>query len=147
MIEIADVFRRFADGYLSAKDAVERLFPGLFAVAAYMDLRRLPELFSGFKRRRGRRPTLYPAACSPQAWAAAPPIALIQASLGLEFDSSMRQIRLRNPRLPDFLDEVRISNLGLAGSSVDLELHRHGDKVSVRVSRTRGEVHVAAVYT
>jgi glycogen debranching enzyme len=129
------------------KDAVERILHGLFDTAAYMELRRLPELFCGFKRRSGRGPTLYPVACSPQAWAAATPFALIQATLGLEFDSSKSQIRLRNPRLPDFLDEVKISNLGFAGASVDLELHRHGHEVSVRVSRTHGEVHVAAVYT
>ena len=101
-------------GRYDFKDAVERIFRGLFDTAAYMDLRRLPELFCGFKRRRGRGPTLYPVACSPQAWAAATPFALIQAALGLEFDSSKCEIRLRNPRLPDFLDEVRISNLGLA---------------------------------
>lgn len=129
------------------KGALERVFRGLFDTAGYMDLRRLPELFCGFKRRRGRGPTLYPVACSPQAWAAATPFALIQASLGLEFDSSKCEIRLRNPRLPAFLDEVAISNLGLAGSSVDLELHRHGEEVSVRVSRSRGKVQVAAVYS
>lgn len=128
------------------KGAVDRVFRGLFDAAVYMDLRRLPELFCGFKRRRGRGPTLYPVACSPQAWAAATPFALVQASLGLEFDSMKREIRLRNPRLPTFLDEVTIRNLGLAGSSVDLELHRHGAEVSVRVSRSQGEVHVAAVY-
>ena len=105
-----------------------------------------PELFCGFKRRRGRGPTLYPVACSPQAWAAATPFALVQASLGLEFDSSKCEIRLRNPRLPAFLDEVMIRNLRLAGSSVDLELHRYDGEVSVRVSRSQGEVHVAAVY-
>lgn len=114
----------------NCKDAIERIFRGLFDTAAYMDLRRLPELFCGFKRRRRRGPTLYPVACSPQAWAAATPFALIQAALGLEFDSNNCQIRLRNPRLPDFLDEVRIGNLGLARSSVDIELHRHGDEVS-----------------
>ena len=118
----------------------------LFDAAVYMDLRRLPELFCGFKRRRGRGPALYPVACSPQAWAAATPFALVQASLGLEFDSSKCEIRLRNPRLPAFLDEVMIRNLRLAGSSVDLELHRYDGEVSVRVSRSQGEVHVAAVY-
>ena len=70
----------------NCKDAIERIFRGLFDTAAYMDLRRLPELFCGFKRRRRRGPTLYPVACSPQAWAAATPFALIQAALGLEFD-------------------------------------------------------------
>ena len=128
------------------KSAVDRVFRGLFDAAIYMDLRRLPELFCGFKRRRGRGPTLYPVACSPQAWAAATPFALIQASLGLEFDSVKCDIRLRNPRLPAFLDKVLIRNLRLACSSVDLELNRHGDEVSVRVSRSQGEVHVSAVY-
>ena len=111
-----------------------------------MDLRRLPELFCGFKRRRGRGPTLYPVACSPQAWAAATPFALIPASLGLEFDSAKCEIKLRNPHLPAFLDIVTIRNLRLSGSSVDLELNRHDSEVSVRVSRRQGEVHVAAVY-
>jgi len=36
------------------KRAVERIFQGLFDTASYMDLRRLPELFCGFTRRRGR---------------------------------------------------------------------------------------------
>ena len=33
-----------------------------------------------------RGPTLYPVACSPQAWASATPFALLEAALGLEFD-------------------------------------------------------------
>ena len=49
--------------------AATRIFQGLFDAATYMDLRRLPELFCGFPRFRGRGPTLYPVACSPQAWA------------------------------------------------------------------------------
>src|SRR5262249_45902220 len=49
------------------KGAVERVFKGMFEAAQYMDLRRLPELFCGFQRGRGRGPTLYPVACSPPA--------------------------------------------------------------------------------
>src|SRR5262249_27086635 len=60
------------------KRAVEQVFQGLFDTASYMDLRRLPELFCGFARRRGRGPTLYPVACAPQAWASAPPFTLIE---------------------------------------------------------------------
>ena len=52
----------------------------LFAAASYMDLRRLPELFCGFRRARGQAPTLYPVACSPQAWASATPFTLLQAA-------------------------------------------------------------------
>ena len=42
------------------KNAVMRVFGGLFDAAVYMDLRRLPELYCGFQRSRGRGPTLYP---------------------------------------------------------------------------------------
>ena len=68
------------------KRPVDQLFKGLFDAATYMDLRRLPELFCGFQRQRNRGPTLYPVACSPQAWASATPFSLIEASLGLELD-------------------------------------------------------------
>ena len=61
-----------------------RLFGALFDAASYMDLRRLPELFCGFPRREHNGPTHYPVACSPQAWASATPLCLLQASLGLE---------------------------------------------------------------
>src|SRR5262249_28281104 len=55
------------------KAAAQRVFRGLFDAAEYMDFRRLPELFCGFQRSRARGPTLYPVACSPQAWSAATP--------------------------------------------------------------------------
>ena len=71
--------------------AVEQVFKGLFDAATYMDLRRLPELFCGFQRQRGRGPTLYPVACAPQAWASATPFSLLEASLGLEFDPRKRR--------------------------------------------------------
>ena len=59
-----------------AKLPIEKLFCGLFSAATYMDQRRLPELFCGFQRQRGHGPTLYPVACSPQAWASATPFSL-----------------------------------------------------------------------
>ena len=97
------------------KHSVEQVFKGLFDAATYMDLRRLPELFCGFQRERRRGPTLYPVACAPQAWASAAPFTLIQASLGLEFEPGKNEIRLRNPRLPAFLDEIIVRNLATRG--------------------------------
>jgi glycogen debranching enzyme len=129
------------------KQELERVFRGLFDAATYMDLRRLPELFCGFQRRRGRGPTLYPVACAPQAWASGTPFTLIQASLGLEFDPDANEIRLRNPRLPAFLDEVFIRDLRLGKSTVDLILHRHGNDVGLQVLRKEGSIRVSAVYT
>ena len=127
------------------KHSVEQLFKGLFGAASYMDLRRLPELFCGFHRERRRGPTLYPVACSPQAWASATPFTLLEASLGLEFDAQAGEIRLRNPHLPDFLNDVILRDLQLGGSSVDLRLRRHGDDVSLEVMRTRGRIQVSIV--
>ena len=61
------------------KQPVERLFDGLFSAGTYMEHRRLPELFCGFRRQHGHGPTLYPVACAPQAWASATPFALLRS--------------------------------------------------------------------
>jgi glycogen debranching enzyme len=127
------------------KDSVEQVFKGLFDAAAYMDLRRLPELFCGFRREKQRGPTLYPVACAPQAWASATPFTLLEAALGLEFDAQRGEIRLRNPRLPGFINEVILRELQLGPSSVDLRVRRHGDDVSLEVLRTRGRIQVSIV--
>jgi glycogen debranching enzyme len=127
------------------KHSVEHVFKGLFEAATYMDLRRLPELFCGFQRERRRGPTLYPVACAPQAWASATPFTLLEAALGLEFDAARGEIRLRNPRLPAFLNEVVLRDLQLGPSSVDLRVRRHGEDVSLEVLHTRGRIQVSIV--
>jgi glycogen debranching enzyme len=129
------------------KHSVEHLFKGLFDAASYMDLRRLPELFCGFQREKRRGPTLYPVACAPQAWASATPFTLLEATLGLEFDVQRGEIRLRDPRLPAFLNEVVLRDLQLGASSVDLRIRRHGEQVSLDVMRTRGQIQVSIVLT
>ncbi|TMK04771.1 MAG: amylo-alpha-1,6-glucosidase [Alphaproteobacteria bacterium] len=127
------------------KRSLERMFAGLFDAATYFEMRRLPELFCGFQRSRGRGPTHYPVACSPQAWASATPFTLIEASLGLQFDPAANEIRLRNPRLPPFLDELVLRNLMLKQSSVDLKVRRHANEVSVEILERRGQIQVSAV--
>jgi glycogen debranching enzyme len=118
-----------------------RVFGGLFAAAKYMDLRRLPELFCGFQRQRQRRPTLYPVACAPQAWASAVPFALLAASLGFEFDSERMEVRLRNPQLPPFLEEVTIKSLRLKNADADISVRRgSNDDVALEVIRSNGTV-------
>jgi glycogen debranching enzyme len=129
------------------KHSVAHLFKGLFDAASYMDQRRLPELFCGFQRERRRGPTLYPVACAPQAWASATPFTLLEAALGLEFDAGRGEIRLRDPRLPAFLNEVVFRDLKLGASSVDLRVRRHDGEVSLEVLRTRGQIQVSIVLT
>jgi glycogen debranching enzyme len=127
------------------KHSLEQLFKGLFEAATYMDLRRLPELFCGFQRERRRGPTLYPVACAPQAWASATAFTLLEAALGLEFDARRGEIRLNNPRLPAFLNEVILRDLSLGDSSIDLRIRRHNDDVALEVLRTRGRIRVSIV--
>jgi glycogen debranching enzyme len=129
------------------KQAVETLFDGMFNTAAYMEYRRLPELFCGFRRQHGQGPTLYPVACSPQAWASATPFTLLEASLGLQFDPFKGEIRLCNPRLPAFLDEVVLRDLRLGTSSVDLRVRRHGNTVSLDTPRISGDIRVSIMFS
>jgi glycogen debranching enzyme len=122
------------------KDAACRVFGAMFDAASYMDLRRLPELFCGFSRRERNAPTQYPVACSPQAWASATTICLLQATLGLELFDGSREVAFYRPVLPEFLEHVHLRNLRLSGGTVDVMLHRYGDGVAATVTRRDGEV-------
>ncbi len=125
------------------KTEAARIFEGLFDAATHQELRRLPELFCGFLRRPNGTPTAYPVACSPQAWSAAASFGLLAACVGLEMVHERNQIRLREPVMPDFLDEVLLSNLRLGDSQVDVRLHRYGEDVTVNVLSRRGSLRVA----
>lgn len=128
------------------KAPVLRLTEGLFDAASFAPLRRLPELFCGFNRTRRKGPTRYPVACAPQAWAAATPIALLAASLGLGIDHAEKEVRLVKPALPPSLSQVRISHLSVGEGMVDLLVARHGESVSVTVLDRVGDVRVSVTH-
>jgi glycogen debranching enzyme len=119
-----------------------RIFEGLFEASTYMDLRRLPELFCGFPRQRGAGPVFYPVACSPQAWATAAPILMMQSCLGLRFDPRGKRISFDRPALPSFLDDVVLRGLSVADCAVDVSLKRSGSDVIVQVIRRSGDCEV-----
>ena len=126
-------------------DLAARLTTAVLDAAINMDLRRLPELYCGMRRRRDKGPILYPVACSPQAWAAATPFAMLQACLGLEVDASQRLARLRYPRLPERLHSVEVRGLPIGDASVDLLLRRHGDDVAVNIVRRSGDAEIVTL--
>jgi glycogen debranching enzyme len=128
------------------KEAAARVFGALFDASTYMDLRRLPELFCGFPRRERNAPTQYPVACSPQAWASATPLCLLQASLGLELLDRTGEVKFYRPQLPDFLDHVHLRNLRLRTGSADVLLHRHDQNIAVTVTRREGDIVVVVRY-
>ncbi|HEX8544847.1 MAG TPA: glycogen debranching N-terminal domain-containing protein [Pseudomonas sp.] len=119
-----------------------RLCEGLFSASTYIDLRRLPELFCGFPRQRNQGPTFYPVACSPQAWAAAALLSMLQSCLGLSFNPKARHINFDEPVLPGFLNEVTLRRLHTGDGSADLTLRRSGGSVLVDVLKRQGAVRV-----
>lgn len=119
-----------------------RIFEGLFAASPYIDLRRLPELFCGLPRQRAQGPTFYPVACSPQAWAAAAPLLLLQSCLGLDFDPNALHISFNEPQLPSFLDEVILRRLQIGNGSADVAIRRSGRHVVVDAIDRRGDIRV-----
>ena len=121
------------------KDQAEKILSAMFDASKFIELNRLPELMCGFSRRSNAGPTLYPVACSPQAWAAAAAFYLLQASLGLTFKEG--NIELHRPMLPLFLDRIEIKNLRVVSGELDLEIR--GDEV--RVLRATGDAKVSVV--
>jgi glycogen debranching enzyme len=124
---------------------VFQILSGLFSATQVVDLHRLPELFCGFDRRPNEAPTLYPVACSPQAWAAATPFALLQSCLGLTISAADRRIDMERPQLPEFLPWLRIRNLPVGRDRLTLLLERNQREVSVHVERRTGSVEVRLI--
>jgi glycogen debranching enzyme len=122
-----------------------RVFEGLFAASSYIDLRRLPELYCGFPRKQAQGPTLYPVACSPQAWASTAPLSLIQSCIGLSYNPAAMQITFRDPVLPNFIDNLVLRRLAVRGGSADVVLRRSGRRVVVDVLERRGPVQVVTI--
>jgi glycogen debranching enzyme len=126
------------------KEEILKVFTGLFDAVQTMDMR-LPELFCGFPRRPGSGPTLYPVACSPQAWASGAPLMLLEAALGMSIDCARNEIRFERPLLPHFIDDIAIKNLKVGANTVDLLLQRHGREVVADVLSRTGDVRVVTV--
>jgi glycogen debranching enzyme len=119
-----------------------RVLSGLLDTSVFMDLHRLPELFCGLHRRPVEGPTLYPVACSPQAWAAGSVFLILQACLGVSIDGNKKQILFETPYLPEETKELWIKGLELNGGRVDLFLERRPEGVRVHVLENRGHIEV-----
>jgi glycogen debranching enzyme len=129
---------------LREKQLAMRTMTGLFDLSIFTEWHRLPELICGFARRQGKGPTLYPVACSPQAWAAGTVFLLLQSCLGLSIRGKEARIHLSYPSLPEALPSVRIRNLKIGNGSVDLGFERHGETVAIEILRRSDDVEIVA---
>jgi glycogen debranching enzyme len=127
------------------KDLALKIMCGLLDLSVFIELHRLPELICGFPRRPGKAPTLYPVACSPQAWAAGAVFLVLQACLGISIHAKESRIYLHHTALPEAVPEVRVRNLKVGNASVDLHFDRHAESVAVDLLRRNGDVEIVAL--
>jgi glycogen debranching enzyme len=127
------------------KEGAAKILGGMFDASLFVDLHRMPELFGGFRRRPGEGPTLYPVACSPQAWAAGSVFHLLQACLGMRVEAATGRVYFDYPLLPEFIPEVRIRGIRVGAGTVDLLFRRGGSDVAVNVLARSGDVEVVTV--
>ncbi|MEB3297875.1 MAG: amylo-alpha-1,6-glucosidase [Candidatus Sericytochromatia bacterium] len=120
-----------------------RILEGLFEAAQHFPYYRLPELFCGFARQGDMStPVPYPVACAPQAWAAGALYMVLQAVLGIQADAPAGLLRIREPLLPSWLEQVSIQGLRVGKATLDLQFQRQGEGTVARVLRKRGTVRV-----
>jgi len=124
------------------KQSALKIFTALYDTSRYMDPHRLPELFCGFVRHPGGSPTLYPVACSPQAWSSASVFLLLQTCIGLSIQAHDSTIQFLTPLLPEFLQKVTITNLKVGQASVDLSLQHYAHDVGVELIRREGPIDI-----
>ena len=81
---------------------------------------RLPEFVVGLSRETSAVALPGPKACSPQAWASAAPIALLQSLIGLDIDVPNGRVRLQ-PRLPDEMS-IELSDVPVGRGTMSLRV-------------------------
>lgn len=121
------------------KQQTSAIFSALFETSLHFRDYRLPELFCGNQRHHRDEPVQYPVSCSPQAWASGTPILILTALLGLVPDASNGELRIVNPRLPEFLTFLEVRDLRVGNSRIDLDFLRQDDRTFCRVVGQRGE--------
>ncbi|HLH01382.1 MAG TPA: amylo-alpha-1,6-glucosidase [Bryobacteraceae bacterium] len=134
----------FGDTAFRDKELATKILSGFLDLSIFTELHRLPELICGFPRHAGKGPTLYPVACSPQAWASGAVFMVLQACLGLSIDARNSRLYLYHTALPEAVPSVRIRNLRVGNANLDVMFERYGQTVGVNILRRQGDIEVIA---
>lgn len=113
-----------------------------FDTTEHMEARRLPELFCGFEREKGKAPTSYPVACSPQAWSVGAIFMMIQACLGMRISAANKTITFCHPVLPPFLNDITITNLRMGDKQLILQIRRGKEGIEAALLNPDKEITV-----
>jgi len=121
-----------------------KVITAMFEAARLLYYKRLPELFCGFSKQPKRMdpPVSYPVACIPQGWAAASFFMFIQAMLNIEPDAQSNKLRIINPHLPEWLNYLKINNLNIGSSSIDMDFRRTNSGMVSDVLEKRGKLDI-----
>lgn len=115
----------------------------LFEAANLFPHQRLPETFGGHQRTDETPfPGLYTRADWPQAWSASAVFTVLQAMLSL-YPYAPAHVLLVDPHLPEWLPEMKITNLRVGDATVSLQFRRKEDGTTdYKVMDLEGKLHV-----
>jgi|SRR5579864_394466 len=124
-------------------DSMHRLCKSMFEAASIFDFHRLPECFSGHRRDSATPfPAFYPLSNYPQAWSAASLFAMIQAMVGI-YPYAPMDVLLVDPHLPEWLPQIRLTNLRVGKGRIDIRFYREKDGSSnYEILDQHGPLHV-----
>ncbi|MGB9377477.1 MAG: hypothetical protein WCB04_08190, partial [Mycobacteriales bacterium] len=94
---------------------------------------RLPELYSGDGADLVPRPVPYPAACRPQAWAAAAAVSVLRDLVGLDVDVPAGVVRI-GPMPGAPAGALNVRDLMVDGVRLDVAIDRAGEVTGVNTS-------------
>ncbi|MFA6210851.1 MAG: glycogen debranching N-terminal domain-containing protein [Candidatus Obscuribacterales bacterium] len=119
-----------------------QLMGSMVEVAKHQQDFRLPELFCGFERSDWSKPIDYPVSCSPQAWSAGSVFQMIGACLNFQPDAANNILRIIEPCLPDWMEQVTVRNLKVGKSSLDIAFNIANGQTFCQILRKTGDLKV-----
>lgn len=126
---IALGFRRY--GFDQEASRVAR---GIIEASRYFVSQQLPELYAGIEASATDFPVQYLGANVPQDWAAGSVFFLLQSILGVRPDAPNKAFYV-DPKLPDWLPQIGLSDVRIGQHVLDIKFQRVGDKTTWSVAR------------
>ena len=130
---------------MDCKKMAGQVLLALLDLSSEVELRRLPELFCGLKRRPNEGPTLYPVACSPQAWAAAAPFLILEAVLEFRCRRIADASSSTGLFFPKAFRSLSIRGLRCGNVAADLLLERRNDSVLVHLENKQENIEIVTI--